>query len=158
MFVISGGWQSDFPRNSAREGLAAVDLEPGDIQCGHVGNFVGELFAGQGLLGGFFGLVHPDFDGMPSARHEAACASGSIALDASKQVTGKAGDYQVEGVEDYDATDGAVVLAPHAGVFRFESDLIIGWRDYVDVGVMEAQKGAAPASTWVKERTDRETI
>jgi limonene-1,2-epoxide hydrolase len=64
----------------------------------------------------------------------------------------------VEGVEDYDAADGAVVLAPYAGVFRFEGDLIIGWRDYVDVGVMEAQKGGAPASAWVKELADREAI
>jgi acetyl-CoA C-acetyltransferase len=94
MVYVLGGWQSDFSRNWAREqmdfadafsevvgeGLAAVDLEPSDIQCGHVGNFVGELFAGQGLLGGFFGLVHPDFDGMPTARHEAACASGSVAI------------------------------------------------------------------------------
>ena len=94
MVYVLGGWQSDFSRNWARqdmdfagafaevvgEGLAAVDLEPKDIDCGHVGNFVGEMFAGQGLLGGFFGLVHPDFDGMPTARHEAACASGSVAI------------------------------------------------------------------------------
>jgi acetyl-CoA acetyltransferase len=62
------------------EGLAAVDLDPEDIETGHVGNFAGELFAGQGLLGGFFGLVHPAFDGLPTARHEAACASGSVAI------------------------------------------------------------------------------
>lgn len=94
MTYILGGWQSDFSQNWARrqmdfadafaevvgEGLAAVDLEPKDIDTGHVGNFVGELFGGQGLLGGFFGLVHPDFDGMPTSRHEAACASGSIAI------------------------------------------------------------------------------
>ena len=94
MVYILGGWQSDFSQNWARkqmdfadafaevvgEGLAAVDLEPKDIDTGHVGNFVGDLFAGQGLLGGFFGLVHPEFDGMPTARHEAACASGSVAI------------------------------------------------------------------------------
>ena len=94
MVYILGGWQSDFAANWARrgmgfaeafaevvgEGLAATGLEPKDIDCGHVGNFVGELFAGQGLLGGFFGLVHPDFDGLPTARHEAACASGSVAI------------------------------------------------------------------------------
>jgi acetyl-CoA C-acetyltransferase len=94
MVYILGGWQSDFSQNWARkqmdfadafaevvgEGLAAVDLEPKDIDTGHVGNFVGDLFAGQGLLGGFFGLVHPDFDGMPTSRHEAACASGSVAI------------------------------------------------------------------------------
>jgi acetyl-CoA C-acetyltransferase len=108
MVYILGGWQSDFSKNWAREqtdfagafaevvgeGLAAVDLEPKDIESGHVGNFVGDLFAGQGLLGGFFGLVHPDFDGMPTARHEAACASGSVAiLAASAEI--EAGRYDL---------------------------------------------------------------
>ena len=94
MVYLLGGWQSDFQANWAREGkeiadafadavlhgLERVGLEPRDIDCGHVGNFVGDLFAGQGLLGGFFGLVHPDFNGLPTARHEAACASGSVAI------------------------------------------------------------------------------
>ena len=94
MTYILGGWQSDFSRNWAREGidiagafaealnegLAATRLDAGEIECGHVGNFVAELFAGQGLLGGFFGMVHPALDGLPTARHEAACASGSVAI------------------------------------------------------------------------------
>lgn len=94
MTYILGGWQTDFQANWTRQGLELADafaevvrhgldatgLAPKDIECGHVGNFVGDLFAGQGLLGGFFGLVHPDFDGMPTARHEAACASGSVAI------------------------------------------------------------------------------
>lgn len=94
MTYILGGWQSDFADNWTRkgwdtatafaetvgQGLAAVDLEPGDIETGHVGNFAGELFAGQGLLGGFFALAHPGFNGMPTSRHEAACASGSVAI------------------------------------------------------------------------------
>ena len=94
MTYLIGGWQSDFATNWTRqgmdmadafsqvvgEGLDAVGLEAKDVQTGHVGNFVGDLFSGQGLLGGFFGLVHPDFDGLPTARHEAACASGSVAI------------------------------------------------------------------------------
>lgn len=94
MVYILGGWQSDFSANWAREGMEIADafaqcvgagleatgLEPKDVECGHVGNFVAELFAGQGLLGGFFGLVHPDFEGMPTSRHEGACASGSLAI------------------------------------------------------------------------------
>lgn len=94
MTYILGGWQSDFSDNWARRGIDIADafseameagldatkLDPKDIDTGHVGNFVGELFAGQGLLGGFFGLVHPDFDGLPTSRHEAACASGSVAI------------------------------------------------------------------------------
>jgi acetyl-CoA C-acetyltransferase len=91
---ILGGWQSDFSKNWAREGmeiadgfsetlyegLACVDMEPGDIDVGHVGNFVGDLFSGQGLLGGFFAQSNAAFDGLPTSRHEAACASGSVAI------------------------------------------------------------------------------
>lgn len=108
MTYILGGWQSDFANNWARqgmefadafsevvgEGLRAVGLEPKDVDTGHVGNFVGDLFAGQGLLGGFFGMVHPDFDGLPTSRHEAACASGSVAiLAASAEI--EAGRYDL---------------------------------------------------------------
>lgn len=94
MVYILGGWQTDFATNWSRQGMEIADafaecvgkgleatgLEPKEIACGHVGNFVAELFAGQGLLGGFFGLVHPDFEGMPTSRHEGACASGSLAI------------------------------------------------------------------------------
>ena len=94
MVRVLGGWQSDFSMNWARQGvdladafidtvrqgLAATGLDPSEVEVGHVGNFVADLFAGQGLLGGFFGLVDPAFDGLPTSRHEAACASGSIAL------------------------------------------------------------------------------
>ncbi|MES3027983.1 MAG: acetyl-CoA acetyltransferase [Pseudomonadota bacterium] len=94
MVYLLGGWQSDFSTNWARQGMDLADafsevvgqglqaaaLDPGEVETGHVGNFVGDLFSGQGLLGGFFGLVHPDFDGLPTARHEAACASGSVAI------------------------------------------------------------------------------
>lgn len=115
MVYVLGGWQSDFSQNWARQqvdfteafteavraGLDATQLEPSEIDTGHVGNFVGELFAGQGLLGGFFGLVHPDFNGMPTMRHEAACASGSLAvLAASAEI--EAGRYEtacVVGIE-----------------------------------------------------------
>ncbi len=94
MTYILGGWQSDFAQVWSRQGmdladafaeavnhgLAATALDAAEIETGHVGNFAAELFAGQGLLGGFFGLTDPAFDGMPAVRHEAACASGSVAL------------------------------------------------------------------------------
>ena len=94
MVYILGGWQSDFSdvwsrrgidladafTESVQQGLAATGLDAVDVDSGHVGNFTAELFAGQGLLGGFFGLVDPAFDGLPTARHEAACASGSVAV------------------------------------------------------------------------------
>jgi len=91
---ILGGSQTDFSRNWAREGLEVFDMfaevlhegirdaeiEPEQIDVGHVGNFVSDLFAGQGLIGGFFGQACPDLAMLPTSRHEAACASGSMAL------------------------------------------------------------------------------
>ena len=90
---ILGGSQTDFARNWHREGLGlydmfrdvvidavdAVGIEPEQIEVGHVGNFVAELFTGQGLLGGYFGHVYPELASIPTSRHEAACASGSMA-------------------------------------------------------------------------------
>ena len=105
---ILGGSQTDFARNWHREGLEIydmfaealhealtnADIEPAQIEVGHVGNFVGELFAGQGLLGGFFGQVFPELAALPTSRHEAACASGSIAiLSAMRDI--EAGHYDM---------------------------------------------------------------
>jgi acetyl-CoA C-acetyltransferase len=105
---ILGGSQTDFARNWAREGkgiyemfaealreaVANADIEPAQIEVGHVGNFVAELFAGQGLLGGFFGQVYPELAAIPTSRHEAACASGSIAVLAAMRDI-EAGHYQL---------------------------------------------------------------
>lgn len=91
---ILGGFQSDFSRNWAREGLEIFDLfqhtlssgledaglDASDIDAAHVGNFTAELFCNQGHLGGFFGEANPKLSGTPAGRHEAACASSSIAM------------------------------------------------------------------------------
>jgi acetyl-CoA C-acetyltransferase len=108
---ILGGAQTDFARNWAREGLEIYDLfaaalsagvedagiEPEQIDVGHVGNFVGDLFARQGLLNGFFGEVYPELSGIPTARHEAACASGSVAILAAMRDI-EAGHYDIAAV------------------------------------------------------------
>ena len=91
---VLGGAQTDFARNWSREGLgidaimrevmedglAATQLEHRDIRSVHVGNFTAELFCHQGQLGGLVASMHPDLSGVPTSRHEAACASGSMAL------------------------------------------------------------------------------
>ncbi|HZP44937.1 MAG TPA: acetyl-CoA acetyltransferase [Candidatus Binataceae bacterium] len=91
---ILGGAQSDFARNWNKEGkhfvevlrettteaLTATGLEPRDIGTAHFGNFAAELYAKQGQLGAFFLELDPAFAGLPTSRHEAACASGSIAI------------------------------------------------------------------------------
>jgi acetyl-CoA C-acetyltransferase len=105
---ILGGSQTDFARNWQREGLELYDMfaeslreavvnaeiEPGQIEVGHVGNFVAELFAGQGLICGFFGHVFPELAMLPTSRHEAACASGSIAIMSAMRDI-EAGHYDV---------------------------------------------------------------
>lgn len=108
---VLGGYQTDFGVNWAKQdqgvfdiletsvkgALAATDLDPSDIDVAHVGNFAGELFTGQGHLGGLFGSLDPAFDGVPSVRHEAACASGSMAaLGATAEI--EAGRYDVAAV------------------------------------------------------------
>ena len=91
---ILGGAQTDFAVNWTREGRSIFDLfsaavmagledarlGPEAIEVAHIGNFVGELFTGQGMLGGFLGHVDPRFAGVPASRHEGACASGSLAI------------------------------------------------------------------------------
>jgi len=91
---ILGGHQSDFARNWSREqksifdlfsdsvrgALNATKLDPADIQVGHVGNFVSASYTGQAHLGGFFGHVDPALAYLPASSHEAACASGSMAV------------------------------------------------------------------------------
>ncbi len=132
---ILGGAQTDFARNWAREGLEIYDMfaetlqagvddagiEPGAIEVGHVGNFVGDLFAGQGLLNGFFAEVYPELNGIPTSRHEAACASGSMAILAAMRDI-EAGHYQtaaVLGLELMRNVDGRTGAA-HLGAARWQ--------------------------------------
>ena len=91
---VLGGAQTDFALNWARQGeglyemfsaaltgaVESTGIDPEQIESGHVGNFVGDLFARQGLINGFFGHVYPELSSIPTARHEAACASGSMAI------------------------------------------------------------------------------
>lgn len=90
---ILGGYQSDFSRNLTREGLdfadlttevlestlAAASIDADAIEVVHVANAFGELFARQAHLGAMPATVHSGLWDTPSSRHEAACASGSIA-------------------------------------------------------------------------------
>jgi acetyl-CoA C-acetyltransferase len=142
LFVL-GGAQTDFARNFARDGASLFDvmraataaaltdagLDWADIETVHVGNFTAELFAHQGQLGGFFPSMHEDLIGVPSARHEAACASGSVALLAACSEL-QAGHYDVAlvlGVEQMRNVDGATAAA-HLGVAAFHGQEAQGAR------------------------------
>jgi limonene-1,2-epoxide hydrolase len=61
----------------------------------------------------------------------------------------------VEGVDDYITGDGKRVATPYAGVLDFRDDLIIGWRDYVDLGVIASQKAGDGLSKHVAELLER---
>lgn len=103
---VLGGYQSDFARNLSREGkdfadltsevvdhtLEAAAMDGSDIGVIHVANAFGQLFTGQGQLGAMPATVRPDLWGKPASRHEAACASGSIAVLAAMADLG-AGHY-----------------------------------------------------------------
>lgn len=111
-----GGHQTDFARVWSREGLdlsdmmreaidgalAAAQLDPSDIDAIHVGNAFGELYRNQGHLAAMVAQVKPEFYGKPAMRHEAACASSSIAvLTATAEI--EAGRYDcvlIVGVEE----------------------------------------------------------
>lgn len=67
--------------------LEDAGVRPDQLDGFEVGNFVGELFTGQGHLGGMIAAIHPGLSGIAGARHEAACASGSMAaLSALAQI------------------------------------------------------------------------
>ncbi|HEY2501977.1 MAG TPA: acetyl-CoA acetyltransferase [Mycobacterium sp.] len=90
---ILGGYQSDFARNLTKENrdfaaltlevvegtLASAKVDAADIAVVHVGNAFGEMFAGQGHLGAMPATVCDNLWDTPATRHEAACASGSVA-------------------------------------------------------------------------------
>jgi acetyl-CoA C-acetyltransferase len=107
LFLL-GGAQTDFARNYAREGLEVSDLvgevvrdtladaavDAAQVQTIHVGNAFGQLFNNQGQLGGMPATVDHALWGVPAMRHEAACASGGIALLAAGAEI-EAGRYDV---------------------------------------------------------------
>lgn len=91
VFVL-GGAQTDFAEK-APDGdvfgliqaatlgaLGDAQFEANDVDVAHVGNFAGELFNFQGQMGGLVASVDPGLTDKPASRHEAACASGSMAI------------------------------------------------------------------------------
>ena len=94
---IIGGYQSDFARNFTKESLEIGDLvketttgtladagiSAAQVQVVHVGNALGELYVKQGHLGSMVASVLPELSGVPATRHEAACASGGVAVMAA---------------------------------------------------------------------------
>lgn len=113
---ILGGAQTDFSRNWSKEGknvLAllkevtddalenvglsknkVIELNKDNKIAIFMGNFAAEYYVNQGHLGPLMTEVNSCFAGIPSARYEAACASGSVALDAAMTKI-RCSDYDV---------------------------------------------------------------
>ena len=130
---VLGGYQTDFARNWTKENkhfsalmresvlgaLEVCDIAPEEVESAHVGNFAAELYCMQGHLGAFFTEVDPAFSGLPTGRHEAACASGSIALlAASAEIEAGRYDLQavvgIEQMKTVSAADGGAFLGTAA--------------------------------------------
>lgn len=127
MTAILGGHQTDFARNIAKQDqdvsdltkeaieavLADAGIDATDIESIHVGNAFGQLYNGQGHLGAMPATVIPELWGVPAMRHEAACASSSMAtLAAMAEI--EAGRYDcvlVLGVEQEKNMPGAQAAA-----------------------------------------------
>lgn len=143
VFVL-GGAQTDFARNYAREGLEVSDLvgeavaatladvRVETVETIHVGNAFGQLFNRQGHLGAMPATMDSRLVGLPAMRHEAACASGGIAmLSAMAEI--EAGRYDVAlvlGVEQERNVPGDVAarnLAAAAWVGHEDDDVPFLW-------------------------------
>ncbi len=143
---LLGGYQTDFARNLAKEGVGIYGLleeavlgaleETGvpadDVDVAHVGNLAAELFCGQAQLGGMVAAVHPSFASLPTARHEAACASGSVAALAAMADL-EAGRYDLalvvgaELMRNVDAQTAAEHLGSAAWAGREAADARFPW-------------------------------
>ncbi len=143
---ILGGAQTDFKVNWHRQGkeisdilkasfdkaleTSQIDME--DIESAHIGNFVGELFCGQGQLGGLLVQLCPQLAGIPTARHEAACASGSMAiLSAMREIEANHYDLvAVSGIEmmrNVNGKDAANYLGAAAWIGHEAEDALFPW-------------------------------
>ena len=167
---ILGGTQTDFARNWYKEkldiyemfkqtldsALNSVDLEPEQIEVGHVGNFVGELFTGQGQLGGFFAEAYPELNSIPTSRHEAACASGSIALLCAMRDI-EAGHYQIacvlglEYMRNVDGQTGADHLGAAAWLGKEATDCTYPWPHMFDRVIDEYDRRYGINTDYLKE-------
>jgi acetyl-CoA acetyltransferase len=106
---VLGGYQSDFARNLTREGadfatligevvretLSAARLDADQVGVVHVGNAFGHLRA----------IAELNFANLIGGGHPVGASGVRMLLDACRQVTGAAGDYQVEGADTFATLD-----------------------------------------------------
>lgn len=68
----------------------------------------------------------------------------------------EAGDVvMIEAIDDYRNPAGNRVQVPYMGVYRFDGDLIVEWRDYLDMGLMTKAEQGEAADPWLGPLIDR---
>lgn len=56
----------------------------------------------------------------------------------------------VEGLDDYQTVDGSRVCYPYMGIFEFQGDKVIGWRDYADSALIARQRAGEALPGWLE--------
>lgn len=126
----------------------------------------------DGDLDGVIAHLHPDVvwhyaaGALPPVRGRAQArrlleALQQQMLDVRWQVFASAevGDRLfVEGVDAYRTPDGDEVMTPYAGVLELRDGLVIGWRDYVDLGLAARQRAGEAVADHVRELVGRPTV
>lgn len=64
----------------------------------------------------------------------------------------------VEGVDEYVSAEGRLISAPYAGVVEFRNGLVIGLREYFDIGAVNALKTGEPLPEHVRALIAREAV
>jgi acetyl-CoA C-acetyltransferase len=149
---VLGGSQTDFSTKWARAAehpllallgaashgaLENADVRPSEVQTAHVANFIAESAVHQSHLGAMLPMLDPAWSALPTSRHEAACASGSVAVLAAAAEL-EAGRYDVAlvvGVElmrDLGDVDASQLLGAAAWTAGEPFDKALPWPDLFD--------------------------
>jgi len=64
----------------------------------------------------------------------------------------------IEGGENYLDREGHRVATAYAGVLEFRDGLIFAWRDYLDIGAVEAQQAGKATPNWITAMLDRPVV
>jgi acetyl-CoA C-acetyltransferase len=149
---VLGGSQTDFSTKWARAAehpllallgaasygaLEDADVSPSEVQTAHVANFIAESAVHQSHLGAMLPMLDPAWSALPTSRHEAACASGSVAVLAAAAEL-EAGRYDVAlvvGVElmrDLGDVDASQLLGAAAWTAGEPFDKALPWPDLFD--------------------------
>lgn len=64
----------------------------------------------------------------------------------------------VEGVDEFDSTDGHKVYMPYMGIYDFNENKVTGWREYFDFSRAKKLIDGEPAAEFVMQLINRKAI